>query len=111
MDKRQQYRQLIHQILIENAEPYTHSEDVEPEVICDIQNDHYQLTYVGWNGQKRVFGVILHFDIKDDKIWIQYNGTELSIATILKERGVPASDIVLGFHSPLKRPYSGYAIA
>lgn len=110
MDKLQKYRQLIHQILTENADPYTHSDDVEAEVICDIQNDHYQLTYIGWNGQKRVFGVILHFDIRDNKIWIQYNGTELPIATILTERGVPESDIVLGFHSPLKRPYSGYSI-
>ena len=111
MDKLQQYRQVIQQLLAENAEPYTHSDDVEVEVICDTQNDHYQLTYIGWNGQKRVFGVILHFDIKDNKIWIQYNGTELQIATILTERGVSKSDIVLGFHSPLKRPYSGYAIA
>ena len=110
MDKLQEYRQLIHQLLTENAEPYTHSDNVEAEVICDTQNDHYQLTYVGWNGQKRVFGVILHFDIKDNKIWVQYNGTELSIAKILTQRGVPESDIVLGFHSPLKRPYSGYAI-
>jgi hypothetical protein len=111
MDKRHRYSQIIHELLTENAEPYTHSDNVEAEVICDTQNDHYQLTYVGWNGQCRVFGVILHFDIKDGKIWIQYNGTELPIGKILTERGVPESDIVLGFHSPLKRPYSGYAIA
>ena len=58
-----------------------------------------------------MYGVILYFDIKDHKIWSQYNGKELPIATILTERGVPESDIVLGFHSLLKRPYSGYAIA
>ena len=50
MDKLQQYRQIIQQLLTENAEPYTHSDDVEAEVICDTQNDHYQLTYIGWNG-------------------------------------------------------------
>ncbi len=111
MDKRQQYREIIRQISIENAEPYTHSDDVESQIICDTENDHYQLIDIGWKGQKRVFCRIFHFDIKGDKIWIQHNGTELPIAKILTDRGVPESDIVLGFHSPLKRPYSGYAIA
>jgi XisI protein/XisH protein len=86
MDKRQRYSQIIHQLLTENAEPHTHSDNVEAEVICDTQNDHYQLTYAGWNGQRRVFGVVLHSDIKGSKIWIQYNGTELPIGKILTER-------------------------
>jgi hypothetical protein len=30
---------------------------------------------------------------------------------LLTDRGVPASDIVLGFHSPFKRQFSGYALA
>ncbi len=37
--------------------------------------------------------------------------TDLRIAQVLKERKVPASDIVLGFHSPFKRQFSGYAVA
>jgi vancomycin permeability regulator SanA len=73
-------------------------------------HDHYQLTYIGWQEQKRIFSLILHFDIKDEKIWVQYNGTETAIAQVLIDKGVPASDIVLGFHSPFKRQFSGYAI-
>jgi XisI protein len=34
-----------------------------------------------------------------------------AIAKLLTDRGVPASDIVLGFHSPFKRQFSGYALA
>lgn len=77
------------------------------------------LTYIGWQEQKRIFNVILHFDIKDGKIWVQYNGTEtaillrsrFAIAKVLTDKGVPVSDIVLGFHSPFKRQFSGYALA
>ena len=65
---------------------------------------------MGWDGQQRIFSLILHFDIKDGKIWIQYNGTEIAIAQVITEKGVPASDIVLGFHSPFKRQFSGYAV-
>jgi hypothetical protein len=110
MDKLQQYRQIIRQILTEQAHPYAHSNDVETEIICDIEHDHYQLAYIGWEDQQRIFNLILHFDIKNDKIWIQHNGTETAIAQVLTERGVPASDIVLGFHSPFKRQFSGYAV-
>jgi serine/threonine protein kinase len=111
MDKLQRYRQIIRQILTEQAHPYTHSNDVETEIICDTEHDHYQLTYIGWEGQQRVFNLILHLDIKDGKIWIQHNGTEMSIAQILTDNGVSTYDIVLGFHSPFKRQFSGYAIA
>lgn len=110
MDKIQHYRQLIRDILTEQAHPYNHSQEVEPSIICDAENDHYQLAYIGWEDQRRIFGIILHFDIKDDKIWIQYNGTELSIARLLIEKGVPATDIVIGFHSPFKRQFDGYAV-
>ena len=110
MDKLQQYRQIIRQLLDEQSHPYTYSNDVDTEIICDTEHDHYQLAYVGWEEQQRVFSLILHFDIKDGKIWIQHNGTEAAIAQILTEKGVPASDIVLGFHSPFKRQFSGYAI-
>jgi hypothetical protein len=110
MDKLQKYRQVIRQILNEQAHPYSRSNDVETEIICDTEHDHYQLAYIGWEEQKRIFSLILHFDIKDEKIWIQYNGTEIAIAQVLTERGVCASDIVLGFHSPFKRQFSGYGV-
>lgn len=54
--------------------------------------------YVGWEEQQCIFNLILHFDIKDGNILIQHNGTEAAIAQVLIEQGVPASDIVLGFH-------------
>ena len=48
MDKLQQYRDIIRQILTEQAQPYNHSNDVEAEVIFDTEHDRYQLIYVGW---------------------------------------------------------------
>jgi hypothetical protein len=111
MDKLQQYQQIVRQIITDEAHPYCHSDDVETEIICDTEHNHYQLTYIGWENQKRIFNLILHIDIKDGKIWIQYNGTETIIAKALTEKGVPPTDIVIGFHSPFKRQYSGYALA
>ncbi len=49
--------------------------------------------------------------IKDGKIWIQYNGTEFDIAQELRDKGVPASDIVIGFHPPYIRSQTIYSAA
>lgn len=111
MEKLQKYRQIIREVLTEQAHPYSFSHEVETAIILDTENDHYQLSYIGWQDQKRIFNVILHFDIKESKIWIQHNGTEVAIAQVLTEKGVLPTDIVLGFHSAFKRQFSGYAIA
>ncbi|HEW98574.1 MAG: hypothetical protein DRR16_07615 [Candidatus Parabeggiatoa sp. nov. 3] len=54
---------------------------------------------------------MIHVDIIEDKIWIQYDGTEEWIATDLVENGVPPETIVLGFRPPEVRPYTGFAVA
>jgi XisI protein len=108
MDKLEQYRQFVKQILTEHAQISTTTDTVKAELIFD--RDRYQLAYVGWQGDKRVFGPVMHFDIEGGKIWIQYNGTEESVAERLVEMGVPTSDIVIGFHSAFKRQFSRYAV-
>ncbi|XWK88146.1 MAG: XisI protein [Phormidium sp.] len=110
MDKIENYRQFIKQILTEHAEISPSNDTVKAELIFDSEHDHYQLAYVGWQGDKRVFGPVMHFDIIDGKIWIQYNGTEDFVAEKLVEMGVPISDIVLGFHSAFKRQFTRYAV-
>ncbi len=110
MDKIKHYRQLIKQILTEDTQNINNTDTVNSQLIIDSENDHYQLAYVGWQGDKRVFGPVMHFDIQNGKIWIQYNGTEESVAERLVELGVPPSDIVIGFHSPFKRQFTSYAV-
>ncbi|NJO42492.1 MAG: XisI protein [Cyanobacteria bacterium CRU_2_1] len=69
-----------------------------------------QLVQVGWQNNRRVYGCILHLDIKDGKIWLQHNGTERQVADELVALGVPKQDIVLGFQSPSKRKFTEFAI-
>ncbi|MGJ5676065.1 MAG: XisI protein [Nostochopsis sp.] len=110
MDKIELYRQYIKQILTEHAQSSSEKSSVKPQLIFDAENDHYQLAYVGWQGDKRVFGPVMHFDILNGKIWIQYNGTEELVADRLVELGVPRADIVIGFYSPFKRQFTAYAV-
>ena len=84
--------------------------DIEVELIFDIEHDHYQLVNVGWHDQRRILGCFLHIDIKNKKVWIQHNGLEDDIAQELVRLGVSKDDIVLGFHAPYKRQFTGYAM-
>ncbi|MGD1864684.1 MAG: element excision factor XisI family protein [Phormidesmis sp.] len=49
--------------------------------------------------------------MRDDKIWIHFDGIEDSITEELVEAGIPQDKIVLSFHSPRVRQHTGYAIA
>jgi hypothetical protein len=54
---------------------------------------------------------VIHFDIKDEKIWLQRNMTDLDPAADLVAIGVDRLDIVLGLQAPHKRPYTDYGVA
>lgn len=111
MERIEHYRQCIRKLLIERAGLQTNNSDIECQLVFDTEHDHYQLLDVGWKELKRIYSCFIHIDIKDGKIWIQRNMTELDIAEELVEMGVPKQDIVLGLHPPYKRPYTGYGVA
>lgn len=112
MDKINYYQQLIETILIEYSRyGSSYDADIESQLVFDRERHHYHLWNLGWRKRERVRGAILQLDIKSDgKVWIQYDGTEEGIANRLVELGVPKEDIVLAFHAPYKRPYTGFAV-
>lgn len=112
MDKITQYEKYITDFLREySSEKPVNLPKVENQVIIDSTNHHYLLLRVGWNDKEFIHHCVFHFDIKDEKIWLQQNWTEVLVADILVEKGVPKSDIVLGFEPDFMRPYSGFAAA
>ena len=109
MDRIASYREIIKQLIHHHAQLSKQETGIEQELIFDNEHEHYQLLYVGWDGMRRVYSVGLHLDIKDGKIWLQHNAFEADIAAELVARGVPKSDIVLGFFAPYRRKLSEYA--
>lgn len=83
--------------------------NTEVHLIFDTERDRYQLLHIGWEGLSRVFGCIIYVEIKDGKIWIERDGTEIGVANELVEAGVPKQDIVLGFKAPYKRKFTEFA--
>lgn len=104
-----QYRQYIQQLLTNHAKLIWDNR-IQAQTIFDTEQDHYQLVYVGWRESKRMYGVVLHLDIINGKIWVQQDGTEAGIASKLVELGVPKQDIVLGFDPPKMRHLTEFAV-
>ncbi len=105
------FRQAIQQLLTEYAKVPIANGKIESQVVFDTLHDHYQVMNVGWDGNRRVHGCVLHLDIKDGKVWVQHNMTEMQIAQALMEMGVVKEDIVLGFQAEYMREYTGFGVA
>jgi XisI protein len=104
------YRECVKKLLSKYASyKYSYGE-VETQTVFDTERDHYQIVNVGWEQKHRVYGCSIHIDIKDGKVWIQWNGTDIDIGEELAELGVPKHHIVIGFHPPYMRQLTEYAV-
>jgi hypothetical protein len=95
-----QYRAIIQQILQEYHQLQQASADADWESVLlgDLAEDRY----LNQN--------TIHVRLKHQKIWIEEDETEDSVATELLQLGVLHQDIVLAFHPPQLRQYREFAI-
>ena len=110
MDRVERYREIVRRLIAEYARHKPSHGQIETEAIVDPQRDHYELMHVGWDGVRRVHGSVIHIDIIDGKVWIQYDGTSRPVAEELVTAGIPREEIVLGFHPADVRQHTGFAV-
>lgn len=111
MDKLNQYRQCIQDLLTEESEGKILGGDLESQTVFDLVKDRYLLIDLGWNGHRRIYNCVLHLEIKEEKIWIQRNQTDTLIADKLIAKGVAPYDIILGLQPPYVREYTGLGVS
>ena len=104
------YPEIIKRVIQEYAGFKPSLGEVEVETVFADAQGHYELVYSGWHDFRRIHGVVIHVDIRGDKVWIQHDGTEDGIAGELMEAGIPQERIVLAWHHPHKRPFTGFAV-
>lgn len=77
--------------------PY-HYNNMKTYVSISRDGNHFLLVYKGWEDSRRVYGTIVHAEIRNDKIWIHYDDIENGITGELVDAGVPKDRIVPAFH-------------
>ena len=108
--ERLNYQEIVQRILKIHAKNRSNSQ-TEIKLLFDTERDHYQVMNIGWQELRRIFACIIYVEIKDSKIWIERDGTEIGVANELVEAGVPKQDIVLAFKAPYKRKYTDFAVS
>lgn len=111
MDRLNHYRTLVKQIILEQAEYAPRIGQIESIPVFDDQSNQYFLVDFGWDRTGRVHSVVLHLQLKNNKIWIERDGTEEGIANHLVVAGIPKEDIVLAFYRPERRAITEFAMA
>ena len=112
MDKKIKNYQHILENFIEKESKDTIIPNIEFQVIVDKQHNHFQLVETGWYEKRYIHSVVFHFQIKPNgKVWLLANNTDILVAEQLIKQGIPASDIVIGFHPVSVRPLTEFAVA
>jgi XisI protein len=114
MDRLTAYRGAVRHVLSHYADLQnqgTSDADVQTYCAFDEGRDQYLVVRVGWSGQRRIKGIVLHLRIHGGKVWLEENGTDREIASELVALGVPSGDIVIGFHHPSLRESPPFAVA
>ena len=110
MEKLEKHRHCIQELLLDCSQHKPAHGEIEVQSIFDVERDHYQIVFLGWDRQTWIHSCIIHLDIRDEKIWIQWNATERDLAAELVASGVENQDIVIGFHTPFMRKFTPYAV-
>lgn len=110
MDNIDQYRNIIQTILQAYADIPCSYGQITTELIVSQDCNHFLLIDEGWRDGLRVHGCLVHVQLRDGKIWIQRDGIEEGVTDELVASGIPKDKIVLAFHPPEVRQYTGYAI-
>jgi hypothetical protein len=117
MDKLEYYRSIIKKILTGYYEMTVKGVIVCDELDADVrlafdeERDQYLWFRSGWDDKQRICHITMYLRLKDGKIWVEEDLTDLCVVDDLLAAGIPKSDIVLGFHHPSKRALTEFATA
>jgi hypothetical protein len=114
MDKLEKYRSIIKKILTEyyemtKVEITEARAEASDRLALDEERDQYLWFRFGWDNKKQIQHIIIYLCIKNGKIWVEEDATNLCVVDDLLSAGIPQSDIVLGFHHPSKRGFTEFA--
>ena len=112
IDKIKSYKKiLLDEMEYQAGLSFANAPELKRQLIVNEDRSEFILLMMGWSKKRYKHGVLFHFEIKEDKVWLHVNHTDVEIGERLAEKGIPKSDIVLGFLSKWERTLEGYAAA
>ena len=106
MDKLAKYRRIVKSIVEHYGKFQSSVGNVETYSICDEKTDNYLVIDVGWLAFGRQHAMPIHIRIKENKVWVEWDGTDQEIVQQMIDAGIPQNDVILGFQQPEKTSFS-----
>jgi hypothetical protein len=103
-------RRIVREVVESYAVQKPSNGEVDVRAVIIPEEDFYGVLFVGWDGHRRVHGLVIHIDIIGDKVWIQYDGTSTGVANDLLREGIPPEMIVLAWQPARLREHTGFAV-
>lgn len=100
------YRECVKMFLLGQCD-LEGTNDVVSVPVFDEMRDRYLVLCHGWRGQERVYWVVLHLEIREGRVWIERNQTEVDVEAELMVLGVAKGDLVRGGVPPEYRMLAG----
>jgi hypothetical protein len=114
MERLKKFEKALIAVMNDIEKEYANAENanVQFHPLIDEKHHRYQLMAVGWlDNNDRVFNIFFQADIANDKIWLQVDNNEYSVAERLVEKGIGKRDIVLAYYPEYHRKHTEYAVA
>lgn len=113
MNKPTNYRQVIQNILtkLDKIANSSSKKKLETCLIFDEKHDHYLWMSIGWVNKKKINNTQIHIRIKNERVYIEQDWTEIGVTCELLEARIPKEDIVLAFHDPENCQLTEFAVA
>lgn len=96
------YPEIIKKILLEYPKYDSADDVIKSSVSFDDEHGNYVLLQAGLRGDDYLQSAVIHVQLIDDKIWVQYDGAEYGVANELV-------DVVLGFRHPSVKKYTCFS--
>lgn len=112
MEKVTTYRAIAKEVLHSIVRPDRKDDPVKNQIIIDEQNGHYLLFMNGWDDEDRYYACLVHIEVKNNgRVWVHEDRTDHIVVDKLLDRGVLKKDMVIGFHPPIMRGDTEFALA
>lgn len=79
-------------------------------LIVSEDKTQYILLDVGWFKKRYISGLVFHIEVKEEKIWVHEDNTDVDIAGIFADEGIPKPDIVLAFLPAYAKGHTEYGV-
>lgn len=102
---------IVEKVLCEIAAGYPVPSPLRRLIAFDREHGQYVLIDEGWSGYYRTLAIWIHVEVADGRVRIHEDGTEVGIANLLVDVGIPKARIVLSFNEPAVRTVGDFAVA